>query len=82
MPLKASNVSSCRWLAIRLEFIGNILTFFAALFAVMSRQNEITGGVVGLSVSYALSVRPRPNLSRSASSSLPLRKPTIDPSPA
>ncbi|XP_042886660.1 multidrug resistance-associated protein 1-like isoform X6 [Penaeus japonicus] len=44
-----------RWLAVRLEFIGNILTFSAALFAVMSR-GTISGGIVGLSVSYALSV--------------------------
>lgn len=44
-----------RWLAVRLEFIGNIMTFSAALFAVMSR-GTISGGIVGLSVSYALSV--------------------------
>ncbi|KAL7635871.1 UNVERIFIED_CONTAM: hypothetical protein RMT77_013688 [Armadillidium vulgare] len=49
------SVIANRWLAIRLEFIGNILTFFAALFAVMAR-GEISGGDVGLSVSYALSV--------------------------
>ncbi|KAK7067583.1 Canalicular multispecific organic anion transporter 1, partial [Halocaridina rubra] len=49
------NVMANRWLAIRLEFIGNLLTFFAALFAVMSRGN-ISGGLVGFSVSYALSV--------------------------
>lgn len=39
----------------RLEFIGNIITFFAALFAVLSRET-IDGGKVGLSVTYALSV--------------------------
>lgn len=39
----------------RLEFIGNIITFFAALFAVQSRET-IDGGKVGLSVTYALSV--------------------------
>ncbi|CAL4099766.1 unnamed protein product, partial [Meganyctiphanes norvegica] len=42
-----------RWLAVRLEFIGNIMTFFAALFAVMA---PISAGTVGLSVSYAMSV--------------------------
>ncbi|XP_047488964.1 multidrug resistance-associated protein 1-like isoform X5 [Penaeus chinensis] len=49
------SVMANRWLAIRLEFIGNILTFFAALFAVLGRDT-ITGGLVGLSISYALSV--------------------------
>ncbi|XP_076064714.1 multidrug-Resistance like Protein 1 isoform X2 [Oratosquilla oratoria] len=44
-----------RWLAIRLETIGNVLTFFAALFAVIGR-GELSPGIVGLSVSYALSV--------------------------
>ncbi|XP_069159719.1 multidrug resistance-associated protein 1 [Procambarus clarkii] len=48
-------VMANRWLAIRLEFIGNVMTFFAALFAVMSR-GTISGGVVGLSISYAMSV--------------------------
>lgn len=42
-----------RWLAIRLEFIGNIMIFFAALFAVLA---PISAGTVGLSVSYAMSV--------------------------
>ncbi|XP_064079533.1 multidrug resistance-associated protein 1-like [Macrobrachium nipponense] len=49
------SVMTNRWLAVRLEFIGNTMTFFAALFAVMSR-GSISGGIVGLSVSYALSV--------------------------
>ncbi|KAK8748981.1 hypothetical protein OTU49_015623 [Cherax quadricarinatus] len=49
------SVMANRWLAVRLETIGNILTFSAALFAVMGR-GRISGGIVGLSVSYALSV--------------------------
>ncbi|KAK7086872.1 Canalicular multispecific organic anion transporter 1 [Halocaridina rubra] len=49
------SVMANRWLAIRLEFIGNVMTFFAALFAVMGR-GVISAGIVGLSVSYALSV--------------------------
>ncbi|XP_042224815.1 multidrug resistance-associated protein 1-like isoform X3 [Homarus americanus] len=55
--LRSSNpsVMANRWLAIRLEFIGNIMTFSAAMFAVVGRGN-ISGGIVGLSVSYALSV--------------------------
>lgn len=44
-----------RWLSLRLEFIGNLLIFFAALFAVISRD-RIAGGLVGLSVTYVLQV--------------------------
>lgn len=53
----------CRWLAIRLEFVGNLIIFFAALFAVIQRnyQDEIkiriNAGLVGLSISYALQVQ-------------------------
>ena len=39
-----------------MEFIGNLLIFFAALFAVISRDS-IAGGLVGLSVTYALQVK-------------------------
>ena len=50
-----------RWLAIRLEFIGNLVVFFAALFAVLAvvfpdASRTITPGLAGLSVSYALQV--------------------------
>ncbi|KAL3875737.1 hypothetical protein ACJMK2_033658 [Sinanodonta woodiana] len=44
-----------RWLAIRLEFVGNIIVFFATLFAVIARDT-ISPGIVGLSITYALSV--------------------------
>ena len=53
----------CRWLAIRLEFVGNLIIFFAALFVVIQRNYndelnlKITPGLVGLSISYALQVR-------------------------
>ncbi|XP_045104248.1 multidrug resistance-associated protein 1-like isoform X3 [Portunus trituberculatus] len=49
------SIMSNRWLAVRLEFIGNIMTFSAAMFSV-ARRGNIEGGEVGLSISYALSV--------------------------
>lgn len=44
-----------RWLAVRLESVGNVVIFFAALFAVLGRDT-LSPGLVGLSVSYALQV--------------------------
>ena len=44
-----------RWLAIRLEGIGNLVILFAALFAVIARD-VMDPGLVGLSLSYALTV--------------------------
>ncbi|CAN7994936.1 unnamed protein product, partial [Ixodes hexagonus] len=43
------------WLAIRLEFCGNLIVLFAALFAVFGSES-LDGGTVGLSLSYALSI--------------------------
>uniref|UniRef100_A0A667YEZ6 ATP-binding cassette, sub-family C (CFTR/MRP), member 2 n=1 Tax=Myripristis murdjan TaxID=586833 RepID=A0A667YEZ6_9TELE len=48
-------IVSNRWLAIRLEFLGNLVVFFSSLFAVISR-NSLNSGLVGLSISYALNV--------------------------
>ena len=46
-----------RWLGLRLEIVGHFVVFFAAIFAVVSRQLSITNaGLIGLSISYALSV--------------------------
>ncbi|CAI9737156.1 resistance-associated 1-like [Octopus vulgaris] len=44
-----------QWLGIRLETIGNLMVFAAAMFSVGGRDN-VTGGDVGLSISYALQI--------------------------
>lgn len=43
-----------RWLAVRLEMVGNLIILFAALFAVIGKDQN--PGFVGLSISYALQV--------------------------
>ena len=48
-----------RWLAIRLEFVGNLIILFAALFAVIecnSGSGGLDPGLAGLSITYALQV--------------------------
>ncbi len=47
-------IASNRWLAIRLEFLGNCIILFASLFAVL--DHNISAGMIGLSLSYAMSV--------------------------
>eukprot|EP00127_Corallochytrium_limacisporum_P007530 Clim_evm52s253 gene=Clim_evmTU52s253 len=49
------NVSANRWLAVRLEFMGNLVILCAAGFAVIERE-KLGPALVGLSISYALSV--------------------------
>ncbi|XP_015175308.1 PREDICTED: multidrug resistance-associated protein 1 isoform X5 [Polistes dominula] len=44
-----------RWLAVRLEMVGNLIIFFSALFVVLGRDT-ISAGFVGLSVSYSLQI--------------------------
>uniref|UniRef100_A0A6Q2X6E6 ABC-type glutathione-S-conjugate transporter n=1 Tax=Esox lucius TaxID=8010 RepID=A0A6Q2X6E6_ESOLU len=44
-----------RWLAVNLEFLGNLLVLSAATLAVMGR-NTLSPGIVGLAVSHSLQV--------------------------
>lgn len=44
-----------RWLAVRLEMVGNFIILFAALFAVLNRD-ALSPGIVGLSITYALQI--------------------------
>lgn len=46
-----------RWLAIRLEFCGNLIVLFAAVFAVLSKESfQDNPGFVGLIMTYSLNV--------------------------
>nr|APD26530.1 ATP-binding cassette transporter subfamily C member 1 X7 protein [Brachionus koreanus] len=49
------NTVSNRWLALRLEIIGNVITILAAFFAITSR-NSLSAGLAGLSISISLSI--------------------------
>lgn len=52
------SISANRWLGVRLEFIGSIIIFSAAGFAIasVSMGGALPTGMVGLAISYALSV--------------------------
>ncbi|OTF75909.1 hypothetical protein BLA29_010920, partial [Euroglyphus maynei] len=51
------SVIANRWLAIRLEFCGNLITFFAAAFSVLSRDSfQSQPGFAGLIMTYAMSI--------------------------
>ncbi|KAJ7320468.1 hypothetical protein JRQ81_019979 [Phrynocephalus forsythii] len=50
-----NNVISNRWLAVRLEFLGNLMVFFAAVLAVFAGR-KMDSAMVGLSISYALNI--------------------------
>lgn len=53
--IKNLNLMSNRWLGVRLDCIGVFIVFFAALFAVFSKEST-NAGLVGLSISYSLTV--------------------------
>ncbi|XP_063421679.1 multidrug resistance-associated protein 1-like [Mytilus trossulus] len=63
-----TKIASQRWLGWRLELIGNLIVFAAALFAVLTPNVE--GGVVGLSISYALQITGALNMFVRTSSDL------------
>jgi ATP-binding cassette subfamily C (CFTR/MRP) protein 1 len=47
--------SSFRWMTVRLEFLGSLIIFAAAVFAVSARET-VSPAIIGLSVSSALQV--------------------------
>lgn len=49
------NISSNRWLAMRLEFVGTCIVSLAACFSVVGRGG-VSAGLGGLSITYALGI--------------------------
>ncbi|KAF1813528.1 multidrug resistance-associated protein 1 [Eremomyces bilateralis CBS 781.70] len=52
------SISANRWLAIRLEFIGSVIILAAAGFSIISVSSgsDLSAGLVGLAMSYALQI--------------------------
>ena len=52
------SISANRWLAVRLEFLGSVIILAAASFAIISvaRHSDLSAGLVGLAMSYALQI--------------------------
>uniref|UniRef100_A0A8C4NL06 ABC-type glutathione-S-conjugate transporter n=1 Tax=Eptatretus burgeri TaxID=7764 RepID=A0A8C4NL06_EPTBU len=50
-----TSITANRWLAVRLEAVGNCVVLFASVFAVFYRDT-LSPGLVGLSITYALQV--------------------------
>uniref|UniRef100_UPI00358F56A6 multidrug resistance-associated protein 1-like isoform X1 n=1 Tax=Myxine glutinosa TaxID=7769 RepID=UPI00358F56A6 len=50
-----ASITANRWLAVRLEAVGNCVVLFASFFAVFYRDT-LSPGLVGLSITYALQV--------------------------
>ncbi len=54
---------SCSWQGVRLEFIGSCVVVCTVLLAVFLRGSDaLTAGMVGLSISFALSVKLKEGL--------------------
>lgn len=50
-------INANRWLAVRLEFLGSIIILASAGLAILTlKSGNLTAGMVGLSVSYALQI--------------------------
>ncbi|EYC38268.1 hypothetical protein Y032_0728g1885 [Ancylostoma ceylanicum] len=58
MKCRHSTITSYRWLALRLEAIGNLVILFAATFAVVSKELGWVSspGIIAVSITYALNV--------------------------
>ncbi|KIV77341.1 hypothetical protein PV11_09143 [Exophiala sideris] len=52
------SISSNRWLAVRLEFLGSVIILAAAIFAIITvtTGGGLSAGMVGLAMSYALQI--------------------------
>ncbi len=50
-----ANSVANRWLALRLGLLGNLITIFAALFAISARET-LSAGLAGLSIATSLSI--------------------------
>src|ERR1700749_1885693 len=52
------SINANRWLAVRLEFIGSVIIFSSAGFAIISVStgSGLSAGLVGLAMSYALQI--------------------------
>ncbi|KAG8135772.1 hypothetical protein E2320_008775 [Naja naja] len=54
-PVEDINLCHRLWLAVRLELVGNLTVFFAALLAVFVKDS-LNSGIVGLSITSALNI--------------------------
>ncbi|ETE66837.1 Canalicular multispecific organic anion transporter 1, partial [Ophiophagus hannah] len=54
-PVEYINLCHRLWLAVRLELVGNLTVFFAALLAIFVKDS-LNSGIVGLSISSALNI--------------------------